>query len=68
MPQRFDHPVRRSEFVERRAVSLPEVLLMLLVPLACVLSLLVAFLAALRGLHGNQRLSAFRIFARALRR
>ncbi|MER6420189.1 hypothetical protein [Streptomyces sp. NPDC001137] len=41
---------------------------MLLVPLACVLSLLVAFLAALRGLHGNQRLSAFRIFARALRR
>ncbi|MEU6357644.1 hypothetical protein ABZ896_51530 [Streptomyces sp. NPDC047072] len=49
-------------------MSLPEVLLLLLIPLACVLSLLVAYLAALRGLHGNQRLSAFRTFVRALRR
>ncbi|MDT0480574.1 MULTISPECIES: hypothetical protein [Streptomyces] len=49
-------------------MSLPEVLLLLLVPLICVLSLLVAFLAALRGLHGNQRISAFRTFVRAMRR
>ncbi|MEU1475064.1 hypothetical protein ACFYZ8_28120 [Streptomyces sp. NPDC001668] len=49
-------------------MSLPEVLLLLVLPLVCVLSLLVAFLAALRGLHGNQRLSAFRTFVRALRR
>ncbi|MFJ8052391.1 hypothetical protein [Streptomyces luteogriseus] len=49
-------------------MSLPEVLVLLVLPLTCVLSLLVAFLAALRGLRGAQRISAFRTFVRALRR
>ncbi|MDN3259100.1 hypothetical protein QWJ26_04615 [Streptomyces sp. CSDS2] len=49
-------------------MSLPELLVVVLVPLVFTVVLLVAFLAALRGLRGDQRIAAFRIFVRALRR
>ncbi|WP_306334799.1 hypothetical protein [Streptomyces sp. KL118A] len=45
-----------------------ELVFMILVPLVFVLALLIGFLAALRGLRGEQRISAFRTFVRALRR
>ncbi|MEU6823026.1 hypothetical protein ABZ921_20545 [Streptomyces atriruber] len=49
-------------------MSLPEPALLFLVPLVFVLALFFGFLAALRGLRGEQRIIAFRTFVRALRR
>ncbi|MEU6993677.1 hypothetical protein ABZ953_23860 [Streptomyces sp. NPDC046465] len=49
-------------------MPLTELVFVILIPLVSALALLIGFLAALRGLHGEQRISAFRTFVRALRR
>ncbi|GLF98625.1 hypothetical protein [Streptomyces yaizuensis] len=45
----------------------PGILLLAALPIAVTAALLTAHLATLRGLHGHQRVHAFRLFANALR-
>ncbi|MFF4155393.1 hypothetical protein [Streptomyces sp. NPDC001678] len=45
-----------------------EILLLLIIPLTAFAALLIGFLAALRGLQGDERVTIFRVFVRALRR